>query len=840
MLARVVARTDLPTGTVTFLFTDIEGSTRLLHELGDVAYAEALAEHRRALRDAFTRHGGVEVDTQGDAFFIAFPTATGAIDAAGAAREALEPGPIRVRVGIHTGTPLATDEGYVGVDVHRAARIAAVGHGGQVLISATTASARGDRVLVDLGEHRLKDLPVPERLYQLGDRSFPPLKTVSPSNLPAPTTPFIGRGPELAEVTDLLGDPATRLLTIAGPGGIGKTRLAIQAANEVSASFPGGLRWVALAPLRDVLAVETAIAEMFAITGDAGPGLAGAIERKLQGRRTLVLFDNAEHLLPQLGDLLASLLTQAPSLLLLVTSRARLQLTGERIYDVPVMTRDDAETLFLGRARAIGSSPDPSPALTALVDRLDRLPLALQLAAARLRLFSVEQLLERISSRLDISSGDRDADPRQRTLRSTIEWSHDLLSDEERELFRRISVFAGGATLPAVEAVADGDADTLQALLDKALVQRRDEAGEPRFWMLESIREFAAERAGEAGELHQLSARHAAWYRDLAASAESAIRGGDPEEIHVAALEAEIGNLWSALAFGLEEHDGDLVRSIVAALPMYWIMRGRLAEARSWLDRALDLDPTADDLRRRLLSGLATIASLQGDHIVAVEAADQAADLATELGGATSRIDRLREQALAALLRDDYAAAEPLYEELLGLAIEIGNGVRTSASRLNLATIANHTARHDRAEELLRENLPFVRARGQSRCEATTLAMMAETSIRQDRPGEAAEPARTAALRSSQIADDPLTIYSLELVAAAAAEHGDGELAATLLGGTEAARGRAELTPDDDEIFVRHWAEVRLERAMSPDEVAAAWAAGRELDLGSMLAAVTD
>lgn len=838
MLARVVARSDLPTGTVTFLFTDVEGSTRLLHELGDAAYAEVLADHRRLLREAFTRHGGVEVDTQGDAFFVAFPSAGGAIDAAGAAREALEPGPIRVRVGIHTGTPLATAEGYVGVDVHRAARIAAVGHGGQVLISATTAAAEGDRALVDLGEHRLKDLPLPERLYQLGDRSFPPLKTVSPSNLPVPTTPFIGRGPELAEVTDLLADPATRLLTIAGPGGIGKTRLAIQAANEVSASFPGGLRWVALAALRDALAAQTAIAEMLAIKEDSGAGLGASIERKLQGRRTLILLDNAEHLLPELGDLLAPLLSSAPSLVLLVTSRTRLQLAGERIYDVPVMTHDDAETLFLARARAIGSSLGPSPALATLVDRLDRLPLALQLAAARLRLFSVEQLLDRLSSRLDISSGDRDADPRQRTLRNTIAWSHDLLSDEERELFRRLSVFAGGATLPAIEEVADGNADTLQALLDKALVQRRDELGEPRFWMLESIREFATERAGEARELQQLRAKHAAWYRDLAASAESALRGGDPEEIHVAALEVEIGNLWSALAFGLEENDGALVRSIVAALPMYWIMRGRLAEARSWLDRALGVDPAEDDLRRRLLSGLATIASLQGDHVVAVEAADEAADLATELGGATDRIERLREQALAALLRDDFVSAEPLYEELLSLAIEIGNGVRTSASRLNLATIANHTARHERAEELLRENLVFVRARGQSRCEATTLAMMAETSIRRDRPEEAAGPARTAALRSSQIADDPLMIYSLELAAAAAAEHGDAARAAKLLGGTEAARGRAELTPDEDEAFVRRWAEERLGRVMSSDEVAAAWAAGRELDLGSMLAEI--
>ena len=834
-----MSRTDLPSGTVTFLFTDVEGSTKLLHELGDAAYADALGEHRRLLREAFDRHGGVEVDTQGDAFFAAFPTATGAIDAAGAFQEALAPGPIRVRVGIHTGTPLPTDEGYVGVDVHRAARIAAVGHGGQVLVSATTATAVGDRGLVDLGDHRLKDLPAPERLFQLGDGAFPPLKTVSPSNLPAPTTPFVGRDPEVAAVADLLADPRTRLLTVVGPGGIGKTRLAIQAANEASAAFPGGVWWVALAPLHDTAPAMTAIAEVLGIHEDADADLGSSVERQLGGRRTLVLLDNAEHLLPELGDRIGGLLAPASGLVLLVTSRERLRLTGERVFDVPVMTPDDAETLFLARAEAIGSPVEPSAALTTLLDRLDRLPLAVQLAAARLRLFSVDQLLERLSARLDLLSGERDADPRQRTLRSTIAWSHDLLGDEERALFRRLSVFAGGATIDAAREVAGGEIDALQALLDKALVQRRDGSdGEPRFWMLESIRGFATERAAETGELEDLRARHAAWFRDVAERADVAIRAGDPEEIHVTALEDEIGNLWAALAFGLEAGDGDLVRSIVASLPMYWIMRGRLGEARSWLERALDLDPTEDDLRRRLLSATASLAALRGDHVAAVEAADEAARLATELGGATDRMEGLRERALAALLKNDFATAEPLYEELLGLSIEVDNGVRTSACRLNLAMIANHTDRVDHAEGLLRENLSFVRARGQSRCEATTLAMLAETALRRDEAGEATEPARTAAVRSSQIGDDPLLIYSLELVAASA--DGDARRAAMLLGATASARARMELEPDDDEALVRGWAEARVADALAPDELADADATGRGLDLPSALASVSE
>jgi predicted ATPase len=835
-----VARTDLPSGTVTFLFTDVEGSTKLLHALGDAAYAEVLAEHRRLLRAAFARHGGVEVDTQGDAFFVAFPTASGAVDAADDGLRALEPGPITVRIGIHTGSPLSTDEGYVGIDVHRAARIAAVAHGGQILLSAATASDAATRELRDLGDHHLKDLAAPERLFQLGNASFPPLKSISPSHLPTPATPFVGRADDVERVEDLLRDPDTRLVTVNGPGGIGKTRLAIEAAGAAVASFPGGLWWVALAPLHDPATAEVAIADALTIREDGATiELGAAVERQLGGRRTLLLLDNAEHLLPAIGERIGALLEAAPSVVLLVTSRERLQVAGERTFLVPPLNAADAEALFLSRAEAVGSPVSSSPALATLLERLDRLPLALQLAAARLRVFSVDQLLERLSARLDLFAGDRDADPRQRTLRSTIEWSHELLTDDERALFRRLSVFAGGATLAAVEEIVRGDVDTLQGLVDKALVQRRDEAGEPRFWMLESIRSFAEERASAAGELPDLRRDHATWYRDVAVAAESSIRAGDPEEIHVAVLEAEIGNLRSALAFGLDAGTHDLVRSIVAALPMYWVMRGRLAEARSWIERALDLDPIEDDVRRRLLGSLATIASLQGDHVVAVEAADAAADLASALGGATERIEQLRERGLAALLKEDWSGAEPVYEELLQLAIELGNGVRTSSSRLNLATIANHTDRHDRADLLLRENLRFVRARGQSRCEATTLAMLAETAIRRHRPGEAGEPARVAAIRSSEIVDEPLLIYSLELVAAAAAEHGSTERAAILLGAADAARERMELERDDDEAFVRDWTARRLATPSSTEHVAAATAAGRTMDLAAALAEVT-
>jgi class 3 adenylate cyclase len=444
----------LPSGTVTFLFTDVEGSTRLLHRLGDEAYAAALSEHRRLLRAAFAAHGGVEIDTQGDAFFVAFPTAGGALAAARDALEALRPTPISVRIGAHTGTPVVTDEGYVGEDVHRAARIASAGHGGQVLVSASTAALVDAEAipLKDLGEHRFKDLAKPERVYQLGDAEFPSIRSLSPSNLPVPATPFVGRHDELARVGELLVAPSMRLLTLTGPGGTGKTRLAIQAAAEVSDRFEGGLWWVPLAPIVDAELVMSEIAASLGVEEAAGRPLADTIAQRTGGHRTLVVLDNAEHLLPRLATEIAPLTRNGGETTLLVTSRERLHLEAEREFPVPSMSAEDAEAFLLGRAAALGVDLEPSPTLSKLAERLDRLPLAMQLAAARLKLFSVEQLLERLSRRLDLP-GERDADPRQRTLRATIEWSYGLLDENERALMRRLSMFAGGGTIDAVEAV---------------------------------------------------------------------------------------------------------------------------------------------------------------------------------------------------------------------------------------------------------------------------------------------------------------------------------------------------------------------------------------------------
>ncbi len=432
---------DLPSGTVTLLFTDIEGSTRVLQELRD-DYPAALAAHRRVLRDVFARYGGVEVDTQGDAFFYAFSTASDAVLAAGEAQEALAAGPIRVRIGVHTGEPTVSEDGYVGVDVHTAARIAAAAHGGQVVLS-QAACDLVNAELLDLGLHRLRDLPEPHRLFQLGAGKFPPLGTLYQSDLPVPATPFIGRKREVEEVTALLSHREVRLLTLTGTGGSGKTRLALQAAAKVVEHYPDGVFWVDLAPLRDPqLVLPTVGAELGARRDPA---------EHIGRRRMLLLLDNFEQVAGAAGDV-AFLLRSCPRLHLLVTSREPLHLSAERVFVVPHMADEDAEQLFQDRARAVCSDVAKNGDVGEICRRLDRLPLAIELAAARVNVLSTAEILHSLEQRLSLlTGGARDAPARQRTLHATIEWSYELLTTEEQRLFAELSVLEGGCTLDAAE-----------------------------------------------------------------------------------------------------------------------------------------------------------------------------------------------------------------------------------------------------------------------------------------------------------------------------------------------------------------------------------------------------
>ena len=615
-------RSDLPSGTVTFLFTDVEGSTRLLHELGAEAYAEALAEHRRVIREACARNGGIEVDTQGDAFFFAFPTAPGALAAAGEMTDALASGAIHVRIGLHTGTPLLTDEGYVGGDVHRAARIAASGHGGQALVSSSTATLV-EIDLIDLGEHRLKDLSAPERIYQLGDDEFPALKSLYRTNLPVPATPFMGRHGELAEVLALLSSEDTRLLTLTGPGGTGKTRLALQAAAEASEAFPDGIWWVPLAPLRDPKLVLETAAQVI--------GSKNGLAEHIADKEMLCLFDNFEQVV-EAGAELAELLAACPNLDVLVTSRERLRVRGEQTYPVPPLAESDGMALFVARARAIDPSFTHSEAVAELCLRLDELPLALELAAGRTALFSPKQLLGRLSQRLDLLKGERDADPRQQTLRATIEWSYDLLSEEEQELFARLSVFAGGCSYEAAEEIARADPDTLQSLLDKSLLRKRESELGPRYWMLETIREYAAERLDASSEAEELARRHAEHFLALAEEAHPHLPLHPREWVE--RLEQEHDNFRAALDWLEAAGEGERTQQLAGALWPFWYIRGHVPEGRRRLESAIRADERRTAARATALNGATAMALERGNTVTARPWAEEALALHRALGDA--------------------------------------------------------------------------------------------------------------------------------------------------------------------------------------------------------------
>src|SRR6266446_5113999 len=518
---------NLPTGTVTLLFTDIEGSTQLLQQLGD-QYAGVLAECRHLLRAAFQQWSGYEVDTQGDAFFVVFARATDAVSAAVDAQRALachawpEGTSVRVRMGLHTGEPSLTSEGYVGLDVHRAARIMSAGHGGQVLLSQTTRdlvehSLPDDVSIRNLGEHRLKDLQHASCLFQLVmaglPADFPSLKTLDsrPNNLPVQFTQFIGREQEVSALQHLLQRDDVRLLTLTGPGGTGKTRLGLQVAAELSEVFPDGVFFVNLAPISDPALMVPTIAQTLEVKGVAHQALLDLVNAFLREKQVLLLLDNFEQVVSA-GVQVTALLAACPQLKVLVTSREVLHLRGEQEFAVPPLTLPDpkrlpdllalsqyeAVALFIQRAQAARSefqvTNANAPAVAEICVRLDGLPLAIELAAARVKMLPPQALLARLGQRLAVlTSGAQDVPARQQTLHNTIEWSYQLLDGHEQWLFRRLSIFVGGCTLEAAEAVCaplgDGGAtrsvlDGAASLVDKSLLRQSEQEGEePRLVM---------------------------------------------------------------------------------------------------------------------------------------------------------------------------------------------------------------------------------------------------------------------------------------------------------------------------------------------------------------------
>jgi predicted ATPase/class 3 adenylate cyclase len=914
---------DLPAGTVTFLFTDVEGSTRLLHEFGADQYARALAEHRRILRETFSTHGGAEVDTQGDAFFVAFPSAPAAVRAAAQAVEELSSGPIQVRIGIHTGTPHLGEEGYVGVDVHRAARIGAAGHGGQVLVSASTAALLDGDELLDLGEHRLKDLTQPERLYQLVipglQAEFPALKTLEnhPTNLPTQPTLLIGREQELVHTADLLRRAEVRLLTLTGAGGTGKTRLALQLAADLLEEFPDGVFFVSLAAIRDPSLVVATVAQTLAVSQLPGRSLEETLVQHLRERRLLLLLDNLEQLLAGAPSL-AALLAAAPHLKMLVTSRAPLRLAAEQEYavqplglpdakrlpELPALSQYEAIALFIDRARAV--RPDfkltiqNAPAVAEICVRLDGLPLAIELAAARVRAMTPQALRPRLEQRLKLlTGGPRDASTRQQTLRGAIDWSYTLLSEPQQRLLSRLSVFVGGCDLEAAEAVCGLDGrlgldvlESISSLIENSLLGKRDDpGGQPRYWMLETIREYAGERLEASGETEALRRRHAGYFLALAERAERSVHFAVPtgrvkrnmtgQEIRVAdvseeRLAREVPNLRAALQWTFDEGDLELALRLAAAAALGWAVSSSYTEGRAWVARALDETEHLQTVERaRALLWLAIFAAFEGDFRSAqalnerastlfeqhhdqlgvfrslmtltsfatsvgdLERArvvlEEASTLADDLASDHERVWLCFKAALVESLAGDYEQALVVIEEGLELCRKLGVPRRQWVHQLiNVGSFA--LAQHDfaRARAALQEYLAEDSGKTPLGI-ATAQVNLGEVALHEGDGEDAAQRFRQALALARDAGAKPTIAGAVYGLAAVAAIDGDAERSARLWGAADAIKKSTGSRSTDEQFIVERYLE-SAGGTLAEDVHRAARAEGGSMSLDEALA----
>ena len=789
---------ELPSGTVTTLFTDIEGSTRLLQHIGTDAYREELELHRRLLRDAFAGHGGHEVELQGDSFHVAFARATDAVAAAAELQRALAEvewpygAPIRVRVGIHTGEPQFADSLYVGLDIHRAARVMAAAHGGQVLLTQSTRELIAVPVR-DLGEHRLKDFVDPQRLYQLGEEEFPPLMTLSRMVLPIPSTPFVGRERELLEIDELIRRDDVRLVTLTGPGGTGKTRLALQAVAGMSDEYPDGVYWVPLAAVRDpALVLETA--------GQA-IGAKEELVEHVRDRRLLILLDNFEQLVAAAPEL-ASVLDECPGVDLLVTSRERLQLAAEHEWPVPPLERSDSVELFTQRARALSVDSSTNGAIAELCARLDDLPLAVELAAARTKLFSPEQLLQRLRQRLDLLKGGREADPRQQTLRATIQWSHDLLAPEEQALFARLSVFVGGCTVEAAEEVCRASPETLASLLDKSLIRRRGD----RLVMLETIREFASEQLERSSEIADMRRRRDDYFAAFAVRAGTELQT-ENQSSWLPQLDAEEANLRTVMASALETKRADLACQMASSLWRYWEARDRITEARRLIESALaaendtqpklraealfaagrialrqgdydvagswfsegeliSLEEREERVRALCLAGLGWVASQKGDYEHAEWVCRQSLTLARSSQDELVIADSLNNLGAVLWLRHRGRAAADAFEESLALRTRAGDLEGISASLGNLAGVALEERDFERANALLQQAQHLAEQRGDLWTIATVSLGLAHVAIASGHASDSLALVKRALELCDAAGYKTLTAWAMRLAAA--------------------------------------------------------------------------
>jgi predicted ATPase/class 3 adenylate cyclase len=809
-------------GTTTLLFTDIEGSTRLLQQLGD-RYAVALNDHHRLLRGAFAIHGGVELDSAGDGLYYKFPSARAAVAAAVEGQRALvgHPWPdgasVRVRMGLHTGEPVLADVGLVGIDVHRTARISAAGHGGQVLISRTVRDLAGHELpagvtLRDLGEHRLKDLAEPQHLFQVVaddlPTDFPPLRTLDdrPTNLPRRLSSFIGRERQISEGRDLLA--MAPLVTLTGPGGVGKTTLAIQIALTMLDEAPDGVFVAELGNVTESSMVVPTVATALRIGEQPGRDLATTLIESLSKRRMCLVLDNCEHVLDACAEL-AHRLISATDVRILATSREPLAVEGEHVLPVPTLELPDhgqgaisaqaalgyaAVRLFVDRARqaqpAFQLTDQSVGPVVQICHRLDGMPLALELAAARVRTLPVEQLAERLDDRFRLlTGGSRLSVPRHQTLRATIDWSHELLSEEERAVFRRLAAFAGGCTLPAAEAVitddlvADVDVlDLLTRLVDKSLVVADSSAEEARFGMLETIRQYAREYLLHAGEAERVFRRHRDWYLALVEKAKPAFFRGPAPADWLIVFDRERDNLRLALEWSAADAGGaGAGLRLAAGLWRYWEVRGLLIEGRQWMERMLvATDGEISLLRANALTGAGILAHVQGDYPAAIRYHEESLEQHRQVGSRPSVAYALNNLANLIAEHGDLARARLLYEEAIGMLRAIGDERGAAIGLVTMADVISRQGDSADAEAAFTEALAVFRRVGDQWGAAYALDSQAQAAARAEEFENARALHEQSLMISRQLGDERGVARTLMHLGDAAALENDRQKSLSL------------------------------------------------------------